>query len=29
VSPDGFVLPRILMDLASLISGGVKGVVAK
>jgi phosphatidylglycerol lysyltransferase len=29
VSPDGFVLPRILVDLASLISGGAKGVVAK
>jgi phosphatidylglycerol lysyltransferase len=29
VSPDGFVLPRILVDLASLISGGVKGVMTK
>ncbi len=28
-SPGGFALPRILTDIASLISGGLKGVVAK
>jgi phosphatidylglycerol lysyltransferase len=29
VSPGGFALPRIFMDLASLVSRGLKGVVAK
>ncbi|MDD5307821.1 MAG: bifunctional lysylphosphatidylglycerol flippase/synthetase MprF [Deltaproteobacteria bacterium] len=28
-SPGGFVLPRILANVAALVSGGVKGVVAK
>lgn len=28
-SPGGLVLPRILTNLASLISGGLKGVVTK
>jgi phosphatidylglycerol lysyltransferase len=28
-SPGGFALPRILADIASLIAGGLKGVVAK
>jgi phosphatidylglycerol lysyltransferase len=29
ITPGGFILPRVLMNLASLISGGVKGMVAK
>ena len=29
VSPGGFSLPRVLADLASLVSGGVKGLMAK
>jgi phosphatidylglycerol lysyltransferase len=29
ITPGGFVLPRVLMNLAGLISGGVKGVIAK
>ena len=29
VSPGGFRLPRILANVASLISGGLKGVVAR
>ncbi len=29
VSPGGFVLPRILANIAALISGGMKGVVSK
>ncbi len=29
VSPGGLVLPRILINIASLISGGLKGVVSK
>jgi len=28
-SPGGLVLPRILTNLATLISGGLRGVVAK
>ncbi len=28
-SPGGLVLPRIIANIASLISGGLKGVVAK
>ncbi|MFA5701054.1 MAG: phosphatidylglycerol lysyltransferase domain-containing protein, partial [Desulfuromonas sp.] len=27
--PSGLALPRILLNIASLISGGIKGVVAK
>jgi phosphatidylglycerol lysyltransferase len=29
VTPGGFLLPRILMNLATLISGGMRGVIAK
>jgi len=28
-TPGGFILPRIMANIASLISGGIKGVIAK